>query len=168
MSSIRESENKKPVVIIIAAIFYMISGALISLTGFLLIVLNLELYNKYLLIDAPYFFGSVFGALIALGGPITGPFWTITVKIIGIINFMEGILFIYLGNGLWKMKKWAGVLGIFLRGSYLLFFLLFFVVNSVQITTGIAPLALIVNVMVVVLIMLGWKSLGRNNVRPTI
>jgi len=167
MSSIRESENKKPVVIIIVAIFYMISGALISLAGFLLIVLNLELYNKYLLIDAPCFFGSVFGALIALGDPITGPFWTITVKIIGIINFIEGILYIYLGNSLWKMKKWAGVLGIFLRVSYLFFFLLFFVVKSVQITTGIAPHILIVNVMVVVLIMLGWKSLGRNNIRPT-
>ena len=133
-------KNKIPISIIIVIIISALSSILELFLGILFVVFSLigatseDNMMRHMLKEY-YIIGFV------------------AISIVGIILIIFGILEAIIAYGLWKLKKWAGILGTFVSAINIYIYLLFPGDIWSILSTNFLPM------MIIILIGLGWNKL---------
>lgn len=136
-------KSERPISITIAAIISALSGGIEILLG--LFVLGMGLLAQSI--------ASMGQNIPEMPKELLG-FGIIALVAIGLLILIFGIIDAAVAYGLWKLKKWAGYLGIILNVAGLLFS---FITSPGNLAIAIAGTAL--GLLTIILIVLGWNSL---------
>ena len=122
---------ERPVLIVIAAILFGITGVLEVLSGLIFAALG-----PMILMESSELASFVEGSVILFGG----------------IFLVVGMLDVAVAYGLWELKKWGGTLGIILGIISLLLSIPFVAIDF--------GFSLVLSLAMIILIALGWNSLS--------